>query len=334
MKTLSEMYKDIQPLIDNGWNQAAVVAMEQLLLDQPNFAQGYHDLGELYLTAGEKEKAGQAYHKAVDLEPQNHAFIKGMADYYHVAMENTQKALALYLESIEKGGGNAEVFFIAANLSLVAQRFDDAIALYQKVLEEEPWHAEAFDYLEKVKAHVASKGDTRVPEPEAEPEAEQSADALYEKACGLGAGGQEEAAIGLLEKLISLEPENGVAHNDLGVYYHRSGQPEKSIEHYQIAVKLDPLNSTFQKNLADFLCYVRGDYARSLPIYLRLLKEDPEDVEVLMAAGDISQALGRLPNAAMFFRQALENEPWSTKASEKLEAVEALMDGTQVDQPA
>ena len=57
MKTLSEMYNDIQPLIDNGWNKAAVEAMEQLLSDHPDFAQGYHDLGSLYVELGEKEKA-------------------------------------------------------------------------------------------------------------------------------------------------------------------------------------------------------------------------------------------------------------------------------------
>jgi len=327
MKTPHEMYKDIQPLIDNGWNRAAVVAMEQLLDHHPDFAQGHHDLAELYLAEGEKEKAAAAYRKAVDLEPQNHAFSKKLADYYHVVMENVDDALKAYHRLIDNGGADAETYFIAANLSLVVQRFEDAIGLYEKVLEMEPWHAEAFEYLEKVKAHVKSGNATPAqspPEAEALGADETDADALYERSVALGVDGKDAEAIAMLEKLIAMQPENALAHNDLGVYYQRVGDPQKSCAHYRTAVGLEPINSTFQKNLADQLCYVVGEIGEALSIYLRLLKEDPEDIEVLMAAGDVCRAIDRQADAELFYSRVIEIEPWNSLAGDKLDALRGV----------
>jgi tetratricopeptide (TPR) repeat protein len=322
MKSVAETYPEIQSMIDNGENQAAVAALEQLLSDQPDFGLGYHDLGALYLESGEKEKAGTAFRKAVECQPQNNIFLKSLGDYYHVSLEDPDKALEVYQTMIENGLHHADTFFIAANLSLVAQRFEQAIDYYEKVLEIEPWHAEAFDYLERVKAHL----NRNASESQA-----ASAEELYEKATVLGTQGKDAEAQAVLEKVIAVDPENALAHNDLGVYYHRLGNADKSLEHYQTATRLDPFNTTFQKNLADCLCFVKGDVVGALTIYLRLLKEDPEDVEVLTAAGRISQAIGRPADAEVFYGRAIEIEPWNVAVGEKLDE---LQNSRQQQSPA
>jgi tetratricopeptide (TPR) repeat protein len=313
MKTLSQMYNDIQPLIDNGWHEAAIAAMEKLLADHPTFAQGHHDLGALCLEIGNKEKAGDCFEKAVNYEPQNNAFLKSLADYYHVQMEDVDKSLAIYNQMIENGAQEAEIFFIAANLSLVKQHLETAIDYYEKVLDIQPWHAEAFEYLEKVKAYLKN-GNMK--------ESTSTEESLYEKAVACGIDGRNDEALALLEQLIALEPENALAHNDLGVIHHRLGNEEKSLTHYRTATTLEPFNSNFQKNLADSLCFIKGEVIDALTIYLRLLKEDPEDVDVLMAAGHISQAIGRPADAELFYERVVEIEPWNMAAGEKLDELQ------------
>ena len=84
---------------------------------------------------------------------------------------------------------------------------------------------------------------------------------------------------------------------------------------------LDPINTTFKKNLADHLCYVNGEIGEALEIYLRLLKEDPEDIEVLTAAGDVCRSIDRPADAELFYNRVIEIEPWNSDASDKLDAL-------------
>ena len=163
-----------------------------------------------------------------------------------------------------------------------------------------------------MKAHVAA-GDVE--------EKVLSAEELYEKAVALGAAGENDSAVRMLEKMLEMDSENAVVHNDLGVCYHRLGNEEKSLEHYQTATKIDPSNVTFQKNLADFYCFAKGQIEQALTIYLRLLKDDPEDIEVLLSAGTICKMLGKIGDAEFFYGRVIEIEPWNLDASDNLEAL-------------
>lgn len=312
MKKLMKMYEDIQALIENGQFPAAIEAMNALLLEHVNFSQGYHDLGSLYLNAGNKEKAETNYQKAVDLEPENNSFLKGIGDFYYVEMQDYDKGLEFYRKIIANGVNDAEVYFIAGNLSLVARKFDDAINFYEKVLDIEPRHAEAFEYLEKVKTHLISQDADQN---------EDSVAALYKRATDMGAEGKDELAVSILEKVIKVDPKHAMAHNDLGVYHFQLGNEERSLEHYRIATRIDPFNAIFQKNLADFLCFVKGNIAEALTIYSQLLKEDPQDVEVLMAVGHVNRAIGRVADSEMYYERVLDIEPWNFDAGEMLDGL-------------
>ena len=63
---------------------------------------------------------------------------------------------------------------------------------------------------------------------------------------------------------------------------------------------------------------MQGDVTEALKIYLDVLKSDPEDIEVLLAAGHISRAVNRPQNAEIFYSRVLEIEPWNLAASENL----------------
>ncbi len=314
MNDVSKLYDEVKLLIDKGNNMAAIEAMERLLGDHENFAQGYHDLAVLYFSVGDKEKTELNFKKAIDCDPGNNTFLKSVADFYYVKMEDGEKALSYYERMISNGVDDAEVYFVAGNLSLIARNFDDAIGYYEKVLEIEPWHMEAFEFLEKVKAHIKSKN--------MDPE-RMSVEELYQQATDVGADGNTELAVSLLEKVIEKDPEHALAQNDMGVYSFQMGEQDKSLDYYRRATQLDPRNTNFQKNLADFLCFVKGDVAEALGIYLKLLQEDPEDVEVLMAAGHVSHAIGRLEDAQLFYDRALDIEPWNYEAGEKLDELRA-----------
>ena len=114
-----------------------------------------------------------------------------------------------------------------------------------------------------------------------------SAEEMYRHVQPLVEQERYEAAIAALEHLLSVYPDFSVAHNDLGVLYLNKGDTDKAREHYIKASQLAPENVTFQKNLADFNYVVLGKVQDALEIYVRLLKENPTDEEILLTLGHI-----------------------------------------------
>ena len=98
MKSIEEMYRDIQPLVENEWYEAAINAFGKLLESYPEFAPAHGDLGALYYKIGDNEKALNYYKQAVRLEPGNIVSKKNLADFYYVEQGRVEDALKLYVE--------------------------------------------------------------------------------------------------------------------------------------------------------------------------------------------------------------------------------------------
>ncbi len=110
----------------------------------------------------------------------------------------------------------------------------------------------------------------------------------YEHITSLIGEGRIGEAVAELEQQVR---QSATCCNDLGVLCHRNGMPDEALRHYRNAVALNPDNTTFRKNLADFLCVERGDYQAGLDIYLQLFHQEPDD-EVREALGIICARLG------------------------------------------
>ena len=69
-------------------------------------------------------------------------------------------------------------------------------------------------------------------------------------------------SVALLGKLISLQPENSAAQYLLGQNLLHEGKTEEAIDHWKIAVKADPNNSSALYNLARALAKTHDPEAR------------------------------------------------------------------------
>ena len=113
--------------------------------------------------------------------------------------------------------------------------------LVDRVLEIEPWNADARQYLEAVENH------------EKRGVALKTAEDMYQEIEPLMSSGRHEAAINALGKLLEAYPKFALAHNDLGVLYYKQGDKPKAQKHYEKAVQLQPDNFTFQKKRNEFI---------------------------------------------------------------------------------
>jgi len=129
----------------------------------------------------------------------------------------------------------------------------------------------------------------------------------------------QKESIGAIEMFLAIWPDFALAHNDLGVLYFKEGEKEKSLEHYVKAAQLEPDNSTFQKNLADFYYVEAGRVEEAMGLYGKVLAENPTDIEVLLTLGTICVSLKKHKDAKSFYERVLEVEPWNVDARERLD---------------
>ena len=214
--------------------------------------------------------------------------------------------MQMYVKVLENDSEDAETLLIMGHICVALQKFEDAETFFNRLLAVEPWNADARENLDKLAKRPDATANGTSPEKQ------------YEKIQTSIESGDGEA-LSLLENLLVTHPQFALAHNDLGVLYYNQGDKQKALNHYEQAVRLDPQNLNFQKNLADFYFVESGRVEDALAIYNKVLGIDPGDVEALMSMGLICAGLERPEDARHFYNRVLENEPWNVDARQQLE---------------
>ncbi len=302
MNSHEKMYADLRPLLSACRLEDALAALRQVVGSFPDFAGAHNDIGSFYYKAGDAQKALAHLQRAVQLRPEDPALRKDLGDLYYAALQRTGEALECYVEVLRLRPGDAETLMTAAHLMVSLRRFEEAQTYYRRVLEVEPWNTQAQENLAKLR-QIAHR------QPAAGGPLER-----YQVLQPLLQHGDPHEAIGRLEALLSEHPTFATAHNDLGVLYYRSGQKEKALRHYEKAARLEPGNTTFQKNLADFYFVAVNRIKEALELYVKVLEVEPQDIETLMAVAAICRKTGQIEDAVVFYERVLEIEPWNEGA--------------------
>ena len=123
-----------------------------------------------------------------------------------------------------------------------------------------------------------------------------------------------------------------MVHNDLGGLYYKDGDKEKALNHYQKAVKLEPANTTFQKNLADFYLVELDRKEEALQIYLSLLNHHPNDLKINLTAAHICVAVQNFSQAKMLYKRVLVIDTENEDARNNLRLLENIKGDLRADQ--
>jgi len=149
-KAPAEIYQEIQSAMAGQDPLTVIEALEKLSATDPDFAPAHNDLGVLYYQSGEKEKALTHYERAAHLEPGNAIFQKNLADYYFVEQGRVEDALKIYVDVLAAYPEDIETLQITGHICVSLRKFDDARVFYNRVLELEPWNADARQNLDKL----------------------------------------------------------------------------------------------------------------------------------------------------------------------------------------
>jgi len=150
MKSPDELYENVQKLINSDSQKEAIEALERLLESFPDYAAAHNDLGVLHANDGNKDKALFHYKKAAELQPENLIFQRNLAGFYCAQPGGMEEAMQIYLKVLEANPTDVETLVILGHICLSMEKQDDAKVFFDKVLEVEPWNADAREGLEQI----------------------------------------------------------------------------------------------------------------------------------------------------------------------------------------
>lgn len=305
MKSVQEMFHEAVSVEDDANHQIKIERFNILLQTYPDFAPAHDHLGSIYYHIGNFKAALEHFENAALIEPDNISFQKNLGDFYHTILSRNEDALICYRKILAILPNDAEINLIAANLLVALHRFDEAEKLYENLLTIEPWRIDIQELITKIRSR---KGKNKI----------EYCNDRYQQAQKLAELNDKKGAIKVLLQIVADDPQNALAHNDLGVLRYQIGEVKEAQNHYERAVALDADNIVFKKNLAEYYLFENNEIKKALELYLSILKDYPFDIETLTISAHISIKLGLIDNARVFCEAILDIEPWNMEASEWL----------------
>jgi len=235
----------------------AIAAANAQIAKSPNNANFYDLLGTA-LFNGKKDLPGAeaALRKAVDLDKNNADALEKLGKV-QVQEGTSDKALALYLQSIKDNPRDVGFYILSGELYEAKKDWDDAKKMYQQALSIVPDHPLASNNLAYVMLEQGGNVDVAMGLAQTArsgmPNSPYAADTLgwayYHKGIYQSAIDQFREALRLSEKLG--QPDDADFHYHLGLAYQKANQNGLARQQLEKAVRLRPDDADARKALSE-----------------------------------------------------------------------------------
>jgi tetratricopeptide (TPR) repeat protein len=144
-------------------------------------------------------------------------------------------------------------------------------------------------------------------------------DAIAHNNLGLAlyAQGKLEEAIACCRQALRLNPNDAVPHSNLGLALYAQGKLEEAIACYRQALRLNPNDADVHNVLGNAL-YAQGKLEEAIACYRQALRLNPNDADAHKILGVALYKQGKLEEAITEFNQALRFDPNNAKAHNAL----------------
>lgn len=308
-----QLHRCARSLAAEGQFVPARAVLESLIQCCPRHAAAHHDLASLYCRDGDKEKTRFHLEKAVSLDPAQALFLKSLAAFHYVTLQNVDQAVTLYERVLSLLPEDVETLSVLGNLSIERRAFVKARAYYLEVLSIDPANKQA--------EHVLALLDSKKLGLDADDEPSM----VILRARRLARNGATNEAIEKLKVLLKTHPQEARAHNDLGNLLCLLQKPDEALDHLEQAVRLAPGEVGFLRDLADAHLAEAGDIEKALALYNKALALKPDDIETLLRIGNVCAAKGLHNDARFFYDKVLAIEPCHAAARENVKELEKMV---------
>jgi Tfp pilus assembly protein PilF len=236
-------------------------------------------------------------------------------------VEQYRTEKSIWTDVVAKQPGNARAWSSLAHVAVDEQRWDAALALYEKSIALRPDYADTQNDYANVLLHEGRITDALAHYRAARRLKPRDNDIQFNFAGALAQAGDGEAACENLKDVLSRDPKNARAWNNLGDLALKLDRTEEALAAFTVAVKQDPDFGAAHNNAAVALMRL-GRYAEAVPHYeaaLRLMGDSALIHHNLALALD---GAGRWRESADQERAALRSAPDMARAREHLAELE------------
>jgi tetratricopeptide (TPR) repeat protein len=280
-------------------------------------------LGEVWESAGDPTKAGEAYRKAlgVDANADNARLALARVSY---ALGEKDTALAVYGAVRDSAQITSADYMTLGRLHLDRKAFDDSRSAYMRAAALDSTLADAYFYsgytyfLEKKFKEAIPLFERRVALDSTSASTFTNLGIAYWHTDNLPKG------IEMLEHAVRLRPEDGKTRILLAQALATQSRWAPSVEQYEVVIRGDSTNVDAWRGLGYSLLN-QGRSGEAASALRRADGLDPGNVQGLMWLGQAYGMAGELERAAETFRRVLKISPASAEAQENLDQVESLI---------
>ena len=245
--------------------------INELLLNAPDMARAYQELGHLNRDMGDEEQAIIHYRQACELNP---ALMAGWKFLYQYFVKNNNKPAADHaLEQINKLQSLPGVLLYIDQI-LNEGRLGMAEAKCRAFLKENPTHTYAMSLLAEIANRLGYFDDAEF----------------------------------LLEKAVEFKPDDGDLRMKYAAILRKKQKFTKTLEQVNILCDKYPDNLTYQAQKASETMQ-NGDHEGAITLLDDILSKNPYNFSTLTSKGHAQKTLGRTDQAIKSYQSAYEIKP-------------------------
>jgi tetratricopeptide (TPR) repeat protein len=277
-------------------------------------------LGQLLARAGRESEAEPYLRRAVELDPKNLQALVTLAQVRARAGANAD-ALKLIKRATELETATPAHWTLRAQIERLAGDRPSAAASIERALKLDPHNVEALaEHAEQRAASSDIQGATDDLKLAISFASESDRARLGKRLGEFEAQNKivdcSEGATPALEEIVKSNPKSASAHNCLGIAYRR-GDPQKSLEHFAEALRLQPANANYATGYGAALVQLRR-FDEAAAILRRVVDAKPETYE---AHANLATALDELKQ----YDAALAEYKWLAAAKPDLVVLHFLV---------
>ncbi|MCH2379021.1 MAG: tetratricopeptide repeat protein, partial [Pedosphaera sp.] len=260
---------------------------------------------DFFQQAGNTVAALAELERALELDPKNPRLIEALGSGLF-QQERFEEARRQFRHLIELQPRNAMAYTRLAMTSYVTDRYDEFESALGLAMEIDPELPEMLHFMGKINLDQERHYDAgRIfgKLVELEPTNVQNLLAL---AMCLYQGGQTEAAKDTYERALQMDPENKIAWANLMEIEKSASPTEPENVIRETEPNPEPLNALLQKAQA---ALEQGEPQRAIAVLENVLTQNPAEVALLTALGNLYFAGGQLDEALEYFRRNSDLQP-------------------------
>ncbi|MEZ5401596.1 MAG: tetratricopeptide repeat protein [Bryobacteraceae bacterium] len=291
-------------------------AFNKALEQEPESEDAMMGLAMVYSDLGDARRASEMLKKVADKQPNPRTLVALAGSYEQ--MRDYTLAAETYRRALDLAPDNDELKRALAQSLLLSEKFDEALKLYQELVEDEPKDVQSWLRISQIHRQLRNFEKARQASDKAKELAPESLEILYNEVGILEAEGKQPEAIEALKKVVDATAKKSYSASEkgnrlmllerLGLLYRQNERTTEAVAAFREMALLD--EAAAPRASAQVIDTLRQghEFRRAEEEADSAVKKWPEDRTVAVVRATLLADIGRADEAAAALEKLLDGK--------------------------